>query len=102
MGRPRVGHGWTSARGKSYFANDDGQWVPTGVACGWKRCVRCRRPIQREFGAGMCNTCYYYKTLTVEEFWGLKNEFYFPYNIGARMLTMHFAVPPPSEETGKP
>jgi len=68
------------------LADDFGNWVPTGVACMWPRCVRCRRPTQHKFGTGMCTTCYYYHALPKGTFWEHKNDFFFPYNIGERVI----------------
>jgi hypothetical protein len=91
MSRPRAGHGWTMIkRGEKYvhyIANDDGEWVPAGVACNWERCSRCRRPTQIAFGSNtLCNSCYYHKSLSPGEFWDRKNDKYFPYNIGHKMI----------------
>lgn len=65
----------------------DGRWTTTGEACNWPRCLRCRRPVEESpFGSGLCDICYFYKTISVEEFWRLHNEDYplAPYNIGRR------------------
>lgn len=86
MGRPRAGHGFTIRNGVHLIADDHGEWVPSGVAAQWKRCVRCRRPTQHEFGDGLCNTCFYYKTgMTGEEFWKRERDEFFPYTIGRKI-----------------
>lgn len=32
----------------------------------------------------MCSSCFYYKTISAEDFWGSKQNALFPYNIGSR------------------
>lgn len=97
MGRPRAGHGWTAmtigSRTVDLISNDAGKWITTGHAQGWPRCKRCRRPIEASpFNSGLCPICYFYKFLSVGEFWRLHNEGYYlaPYNIGRRCMANNF------------
>ncbi len=94
MSRPRAGHGMTAVRrGKNlvwYISNSDGEWITTGMAKGWTRCARCRRPEEHTHalsdGRQVCNTCFYYKCLPSGEFWLHKGDYLFPYSIGRRMM----------------
>lgn len=94
MMRPRAGHGWTGiiVGGKfiGLIQTDAGQWITTGHARGWPRCSRCRRPFERPVitSQTICPTCYFYKVLSVEEFWRLHNEGHplAPYNVGRKVM----------------
>lgn len=86
MSRPRAGHGSTRINGIDAIGNDAGEWIPSGKAKGWPRCLRCRRPTESfEELEGYCTTCFFYRLLpTAEDFWSYKECYLFPYNIGAR------------------
>jgi hypothetical protein len=92
MGRRRAGHASLSFLKNGKFVhlilNDAGRWIPTGAACGWRRCPRCRVPFENDpFDSGLCVTCYFYHSgLDRKEFWRLHKEGYWlaPYNISLR------------------
>jgi hypothetical protein len=95
MSRPRAGHAWSwrykpSGESVALLMLNDGRWVGTGTAKGWHRCDRCRRPEQTPYtapdGRSVCNICYWYHCIPVEEFWARKDEYLFPYTIGARAI----------------
>lgn len=96
--RPRAGHAWSAMRiGPKQrtvwiMTNDDGKWITTGHARGWPRCTRCRKPIEASpFNSGLCPICYFYKRISVDEFWRLHKTGYYlaPYNIGKRCQREH-------------
>lgn len=67
MSRRRWGHGWTSVRaGEKHVEivlDDFGLWRTTGEARGWRRCGRCRCPIQPPVfpsDRDVCLTCWVY------------------------------------------
>jgi len=60
MSRPKAGTAWRAKfnrDGKAVWElrNDGGEWVPSGSACGWPRCQRCRRP--HDSGSALCPQC---------------------------------------------
>lgn len=93
MGRPRAGHAWSSKKvGNRWVAILFGEvsgWITTGEAQGWRRCPRCRQPIEASpFDSDLCVSCYFYRTgLPVKDFWRIHSEGYplAPYNIGNRI-----------------
>lgn len=44
--------------------------------------------------SGLCVICFYYHSLPggATEFWKRKNEYLFPYNIGARLMNNRFGI----------
>jgi hypothetical protein len=63
-------------------------WITTGKAQGWRRCPRCRKPIEASpFDSDLCVHCYFYGSgMRAEDFWRIHDEGYLlaPYNIGQR------------------
>ncbi len=59
MSRPPAGYGWKCSehgQGLDLMLNR-GEWVHTGVARGWPRCARCRKPL--DTGETYCDLCAY-------------------------------------------
>lgn len=90
--RPRAGHGCTwDNKGRKLIFTVDGDMIPTGKACGWFRCERCRkpeeRPLRTSLGKTVCVHCYYLHCLPEgDSFWNHKDDYLFPYNIGDRIM----------------
>lgn len=101
MTRPRAGGGWSAIKAGDRYVpimqDDACVWVTTGVAVGWPRCVRCRRPFERRETpcADHCVICWFYHMLPVGAFWRIHDTGYplAPYNHGRR--SMRTGVPSP-------
>jgi hypothetical protein len=96
MGRPRAGNSWCwinhNGRSIHLIQDEAGRWITTGHAKDWPRCNRCRRPHKLSpFDSGLCDICYFYSTISTDEFWRLHNAGYAlaPYNIGRACMENH-------------
>lgn len=107
MGRPRAGHAWSRMfrgnRSIHILFGEVSGWITSGQAQGWRRCSRCRKPIEASpFESELCVHCYFYRSgLPVDEFWRIHETGYplAPYNIGRRIIATHhpdLATSPPT------